>query len=110
MNFRGKPACFVLEQGVRMFSLNVEMYGIPQDITQQYKTAVELDDNSGLKDVIRALKRRLPALEGQVICRGRNELIENYSFIVNGQSQPGDSNIRIQPGDRVVLVLMATGG
>jgi|WetSurMetagenome_2_1015567.scaffolds.fasta_scaffold476422_2 hypothetical protein len=93
-----------------MFTLNVEMYGIPQNITQQYKTVVDLEDESGLKDVVRALKRQIPALEGPVISQGQDQLIESYSFIVNGQSQPGDSDVRIQPNDRVVLVLMATGG
>jgi hypothetical protein len=93
-----------------MFTLNIEMYGIPQNIIQQYKTAVDLEDGAGLKDVVRALKLKFPALEGPVICQGQDQLIESYSFIVNGQSQAGDSNVRIQPNDRVVLVLMATGG
>jgi hypothetical protein len=93
-----------------MYTLQVEMYGIPQNITQQYKTAVDLEDGAGLKDVIQALKRQVPALEGPVICQAQDRLTEAYSFIINGQSQPGDGNIRIQPNDRIVLVLMATGG
>jgi hypothetical protein len=92
------------------FILNVEMYGIPQNIARQYKTAVDLEDGATLKDVVLALKRRIPALDGPVICQGQDQLTESYSFIVNGQSQPGESNIRIKPDDRVVLVLLATGG
>jgi hypothetical protein len=93
-----------------MFTLNVEMYGIPQNITRQYKTAVDLQDEARLKDVVLALKLEIPALEGPVICQGQDRLIESYAFIVNGQSQPEDSNIRIQRNDRIVLVLLATGG
>ncbi|MBN1190476.1 MAG: MoaD/ThiS family protein [Dehalococcoidales bacterium] len=93
-----------------MFTLNVEMYGIPQKITQQYKTSVNLEDEAGLKDVVQALKRKIPALEGPVISRGQDRLTEEYSFIINGRSLPGDSNIKIRPDDRIVLVLLATGG
>jgi hypothetical protein len=93
-----------------MFTLGIEMYGIPQNITRQYKMAVDLQDEASLKDVVLALKRQIPALEGPVICPGQDRLNEEYTFIVNGQSQPGESNIRIQRNDRIVLVLMATGG
>jgi hypothetical protein len=93
-----------------MFTLNIEMYGIPQNITRQIKVAVELDDEAGLKNVVAALKRQLPALEGPVICQGQDRLVEEYAFLVNGQSQTEDSIIRIQPNDRIVVVLMAMGG
>lgn len=93
-----------------MFRINIEMYGVPQNITPHYKTAVELEDEASLSDVLRALKRQIPALEGTVICQGQDCLVENYAFIINGQSQPEDSNVHIKPDDRIVLVLMATGG
>jgi hypothetical protein len=93
-----------------MFSLNIEMYGIPENITLQNKVAVDLADEASLKEVVVALKRKIPALEGTVICQGQDLLLEEYSFIINGQSHPGDSNIRIKRNDRIVLVLMATGG
>lgn len=99
-----------MNQGVSVFSVNIEMYGIPQNITQQNKMAVDLEDEAGLREVVLALKRQIPALEGPVICEGQDSLIENYAFIINGQSQPSDSNVRIQRNDRIVLVLMATGG
>ncbi len=93
-----------------MFTVNIEMYGVPQSVTQQYKTRLDLEDGASLQDVIQALKQKMPAMEGSVIYQGQDRLIENFSFIVNGQSQPEDSDIRIQPNDRIVLVLMATGG
>jgi hypothetical protein len=93
-----------------MFEVNVEMYGLPHNITQQNKIAVKLKDEASLKDIVAALKQKIPELEGQVIQRGQDQLIENYSFIVNGQFQPFDSGHRIQQNDRIVLVLLATGG
>jgi hypothetical protein len=93
-----------------MFKVNVEMYGIPPNITSQNKMVVELADKASLKDIVVALKHEIPPLEGPVIGQGQDRLIENYAFIVNGQSQPDDSNLPIQPNDRIVLVLLATGG
>jgi hypothetical protein len=93
-----------------MFTANIEMYGIPQDIYPKIKVAVDLNDEASLTDVVIALKKKIPGLEGPVIGQGQDSLLENYAFIVNGQSQPEGSNFRIHPQDRIVLVLMATGG
>jgi len=86
------------------------MYGIPQEITRQYKIEVELQDRADLEGLVLALKKKLPDLEGPVISRGQTRLTEQFSFIINGQSQPPESSISLHPNDRVVLVLMATGG
>jgi hypothetical protein len=93
-----------------MFEVNIEMYGLPHNITQQNKIVVLVKDEASLKDIVAALKQKIPALEGQVIQREQDQLIENYTFIVNGQFQPGDGGYRIQQNDRIVLVLLATGG
>ena len=34
----------------------------------------------------------------------------DYAFVINGQLQPDGSDIRIQNGDRIALVLLAVGG
>jgi hypothetical protein len=93
-----------------VFKLIVEMFGLPQKISQEGKVEIQLRDNASLKEVVTALKRKIPDLEGPVIRQGQDELVENYAFIVNGQFQAGDSNLRIRPDDRTVLVLLATGG
>jgi hypothetical protein len=93
-----------------MFHCAIEMYGIPQNITQQNKVELELKDEAILKDIVMALKQKIPELEGPVIQHEQGRLIESYAFIVNGQFQLGDSNVRIHHNDRVVLVLLAMGG
>jgi len=93
-----------------MYRINIEMYGIPQNISQESKITIEIEAKATLKDVVAALRRKIPALEGPVIMQGHNRLTENYTFIINGQFQPGDTDLSIQPDDRIVLVLLATGG
>jgi hypothetical protein len=93
-----------------MFKSIVEMFGLPPKISQEGKVEIDLLDNASLKDVVKALKQKIPALEGPVIRQGQDELIENYAFIVNGQFQPGDGSLRVRTNDRIVLVLLATGG
>lgn len=93
-----------------MFTVNIEMYGIPQNIFKENKLAVELNNSARLKDIVASLKQKVPLLEGPVIRQGQDRLIDNYAFIVNGQFQLADADIRIQPNDRIVLVLLATGG
>jgi hypothetical protein len=85
------------------------MYGISPGITELNRAEVELKDGASIDDLAAALKVKVPALEGPVIQSGANRLVESYSFIVNGQFHFDDRAI-IQPGDRVVLVLLAVGG
>ena len=93
-----------------MFRCTVEIYGLPQNLVPQNRLEVELEDDASLKDVVAALKRKVPGLEGPVIEQGQDRLLDNYAFAVNGQFQTGESNLPIHPRDKIVLVLLATGG
>ena len=88
----------------------IRMFGIPQQITNLSEVEVELENGAGIEEVIAALRNKVPALEGPVILRGEDRITENYAFVINGQFQPIDSEIRIQNGDRIALVLLAVGG
>jgi hypothetical protein len=93
-----------------MFKNTVEMYGISPHITPVVKVEVELNEGGLIPDVIAALKAKIPALEGPVIQSGYNRLSENYAFIINGQFHMNEDEVKVQPGDRIVLVLLAVGG
>lgn len=87
----------------------IQMFGLPREVTQLREVEVELEDGANLADVIAALKRKIPALEGQVIRPGENRLTDYYGFNVNGQFYIDDTG-RIQEGDRIALLTLAAGG
>jgi molybdopterin converting factor small subunit len=93
-----------------MIKCTVEMYGVSPEITDLRKVEVELNGGATLGDVVAALRRKVPALEGAVITKGEDRLTEYYAFAIDVNFQPDDSNIQLKDGDRVVLLLLATGG
>jgi hypothetical protein len=86
------------------------MYGISPGITDLTSVEVELSERAGIDELAAALKAKVPSLEGPVIQSEHNRLTESYSFIINGQFHFGGDEVKIQKGDRVVLVLLAFGG
>ncbi len=93
-----------------MFTCVVEMYGISPGITELTRAEIELNEGAGINELVAALRARVPSLEGPVIQSEYNRLTEAYTFIINGQFHLGEDEIKIQKGDRVVLVLLAFGG
>jgi hypothetical protein len=93
-----------------MFTCTIEMYGVSPSVTELTRAEVDLSKGAPIQELVAALKAKIPALEGPVIQSGFNRLTEAYAFIVNGQFHFGESETRIQKGDRVVLVLLAFGG
>ena len=88
----------------------VEMFGLPQEITKLRQVEVELKDKAGLRDLIAALRRKIPTLEGHAIHAGEDRLRQYYAFNVNGYFYSDDSELQLQDGDRVGLLLLASGG
>jgi molybdopterin converting factor small subunit len=93
-----------------MFRCTVEMFGLPEEITDRRKVEVELKDGASPRDVVAALRRKIPALEGCIICSGEDRLTESYAFNINGRFYTGDEEVQLKDGDRVVLLTLATGG
>ena len=93
-----------------MFRCVVEMFGLPSEITELREVEVELDDEATLRDVVAALKNKIPALEGTAIRAGEDQLVENYKFNVNGRFYYDDMGLKIKSGDRVALLVPITGG
>jgi molybdopterin converting factor small subunit len=88
----------------------VQLFGLPHEITELQKVEVGLKDGTTLGDVIAALRREIPALEGRVIRAGENRLMEHYAFNINGRFYLNDKEVQLQDSDRVALLTLATGG
>ena len=88
----------------------VQLFGLPREITELQKVEVELKDEASLGDVIAALRREIPALEGHVIRVGENRLTEHCAFNINGRFYLDDREIQLQDGDHIALLTLATGG
>ena len=88
----------------------VQLFGLPREITDLREVEVELKDGANLGDVIAALKREIPALEGPIIRAGENRLMEHCAFNINGRFYLDDKEAQLQDGDRVLLLTLATGG
>lgn len=87
----------------------VEMFGL-SPFADTNAVDIELPDDSSVQQLIGALGEAMPSLRGRVIQEGQNKLIENYGLYINGQFVSDDANVRIRHVDRVVLILLATGG
>jgi molybdopterin converting factor small subunit len=93
-----------------VFRCVVQMFGLPSEITELREVEVELDDGATLRDVVAALKNKIPALEGTAILVGEDQLVENYKFNVNGRFYYDDMGLKIKSGDRIALLVPITGG
>ena len=93
-----------------MFRCVVGMFGLSHDVTELRNVELELEDGAHLGDVIEALRREIPALEGDVIFAGEDRLTEHYAFNINGRFYLDSDELKIQQGDRIALLLLATGG
>ncbi len=88
----------------------VQLFGLPREVTELREVEVELTDGASLGDVIAALRREIPALEGRVIRAGENRLMEHCAFNINGRFYLNDEEVQLQDGDHILLLTLATGG
>ena len=93
-----------------MIKCTVEMWGLPSEISGLREVEVKLANDASLKDVIAALKREVPALEGSVICEGQDRLEDTCAFNINGQFFMEDERLQLKDGDCLRLLTLATGG
>ena len=88
----------------------VEMFGLPYEIAGRREVEVKLEDGANLGDIIAALRREIPALEGSVIREGEDRLIERYVFNINGRFYFDDDELKLKDNDRLRLLTLATAG
>lgn len=93
-----------------LFKCVVGMFGLPQEITELQKVEIELKDGASLRDVIAALRREIPKLEGYVVCAGEDQLMGDYTFNINGRFYFDDRQIQLHNGDHIALLTIPRGG
>jgi molybdopterin converting factor small subunit len=93
-----------------MFKGVIYIYGLPREIADVREVPVELSEGAGMSEVVAALKEKVPALEGPVIRTGENRLRELYKFNINGTFYYDGQDFKLQPGDRIALLMPVTGG
>ena len=93
-----------------MFKCAIHIYGLPREISDLQEVEVMLRDGASMKEVVAALRQRIPALEGPVIRTGEDRLVEYYKFNVNGHFYFDGMDFQLQSGDRIALLMPVTGG
>lgn len=93
-----------------MFKVVIPMYGLPREITEIRNVEVELSEGAGMAEVIAALREQVPSLEGPVFRPGEDRLQEQYKFNINGQFYFDRMDFKLNPGDRIALLVPMTGG
>jgi molybdopterin converting factor small subunit len=93
-----------------MTKWTIPMYGLPREITPLREVEIELEDNATMAQVLAAMKVKIPSLEGPVIRRGENRLIDQFKFNVNGRFYFDGQDFNLRPGDQIALLVPITGG
>lgn len=93
-----------------MISCSVEMWGLAREVSGAPEVSVQLADNAGLKDLIAALRNKVPALDGTVVVKGEDRLDDACAFYINGQFYQEENSLKLRNGDSIRLLTLATGG
>ena len=86
------------------------MWGLPREVSGLGEVEVKVKNDASLSDVIAALKRQVPKLEGSVIRPGEDRLEDTCAFNINGQFLLDDERLQLKDGDLLRLLTLATGG
>jgi molybdopterin converting factor small subunit len=93
-----------------MFKVTIPMYGLRREISEKREVEVELRDGATMTEVIAAVREKVPSLEGPVIRRGEDRLVELYKFNVHGKFYYDGQDFKLHQGDRIALLVPMTGG
>ncbi len=89
----------------------VELYGLSNELTKLRKVEIELNERASLRELIAALRHKIPMIEGQVIRAGEDRLMTNCVFNINGRIYAEDTEeLRLQSSDHVALLTLTAGG
>lgn len=93
-----------------MFKIKVQMYGLLPEVTTDREVELELPEGAGMSEVVAAMRKKIPTMEGIVIRPGENRLADEFKFNINGRFYYDGSDFTLKPGDRIALLVPATGG
>ncbi|OGN96213.1 MAG: hypothetical protein A2Y89_01550 [Chloroflexi bacterium RBG_13_51_18] len=93
-----------------MFKVTIPMYGLRREITELREVEVELCDGATMAEVIAAMRAKIPSLEGPVLRKGEDRLVEQFKFNINGKFYFDGQDFKLQKDDRIALLVPMTGG
>ena len=94
----------------------VDMYGLPLGVTDLTSVEIRLEEDARLRDIVAALKREVPGLEGQVILPGKDCLAGDYLLNIDGKLHAGHTDdesevlVSLKDGERIALLPISSGG
>jgi hypothetical protein len=90
----------------------IEFTSISRALAGTSEHMLSIADDSDMKDVIRMLGRKFPALVGEVIEADGETLIPTNLFSVNGKQILNSGQMEYKPidGDRLILLSLLAGG
>ena len=94
-----------------MITCTIELYGISAELAGTNEVVLDLPGmDAGMKELVMALKHRLPELDGIVFKTNENILADDQAFNIDGRFYSGCDNISVHDGDRIRVLTAATGG
>jgi molybdopterin converting factor small subunit len=93
-----------------MFKVKMPMYGLYHGITDLREVELDLRDGATMPEVVAEMRRKIPTLVGPVIREGEDRLVELYKFNINGHFFFDGMDFALHPGDKIALLVPATGG
>ena len=90
--------------------LTVEFLGLSRRLAQVKESPVEIADQATLRDVLRHLATEFPALVGPVIVPDTYELVSSHLINLDGRRAAENLDVRLEDGQRLILMFMEAGG
>lgn len=90
--------------------LDVEFLGRARRLAQTKRCLVDIHDQATLRDVVRHIASRFPALVGPVISPETFELTPSYMLNIDGRRAAKDLDVPAHDGQRIILMFMEAGG
>lgn len=88
----------------------VELFGVAQLLAQTREVSLSLPPDATYSHAFAALAGQLPMLVGRVIRPDGSSLVDGYACNVNGLQFVRTMTMRVNPGDRLVILSADAGG
>ena len=93
-----------------VLSCTVELFGTAQLLAKAKAVSLALPSEPTLARVLSVLAEKLPILVGRVITPEKNRLASGFACNINGLAFVRDPAVRINMGDRILILSADAGG
>ena len=88
----------------------VELFGVARLLAKTAEVSLVLPQGATLSHVFSTLAERLPILVGPVITADRSGLTGGYACNINGQDFVRSPDVKVNPGDSILIISSDAGG